>query len=96
MATKKGARKTTKKTTGKGGKRLLSDPPITIKGGSMEIEIDKVIFPQDPANVKKHSNASKKLATLEITDLKSPATTLLQVDLDELVQGKCLIIIRYR
>jgi len=96
-ATGKSAGKTTGKTASK-VKMLAADPPITIKGGSIEIELDKDLFPPISTNPKekKHSNATKKLDTLEITDLKSPANTLMQVNLDKLVQGKCLIVIRYK
>jgi hypothetical protein len=101
-ATRKSARKTTKKGGRKVGKgpqiNLLTEPPITIKGGSVEIELDKDIFPPDTPDPKekKHRNNSKKLATLQITDLKTPPTTLMELDLDELVGGKCIIIVRYR
>jgi hypothetical protein len=108
MATKKATKKSAKKGTKKGAKKGASltkksapteptaEPPITIKGGSVEIELDKSIFPEDGSNPKKHRNASRKLASLQITDLKNPATTLLEVDLDKLVKGKCMIIVRYK
>ena len=74
---------------------LGAEPPIVVTSGSVEIEIDKSIFPQDQGSPNKHKNASRKLTSMEIQDLASPPTTLMVIDLKSLANGKCKILIKY-
>lgn len=76
-------------------KGLGAEPPIVVTSGSVDIEMDKSIFPQDPGNPNKHKNANRKLTSIEIQDLASPPKTLMTVDLKSLSGGKCKILIKY-
>jgi hypothetical protein len=74
---------------------LSAEPPIVVTSGSVDIEMDKSIFPQDPSNPNKHKNANRKLTSMEIQDLSSPPITLMVIDLKSLAKGKCKILIKY-
>jgi hypothetical protein len=49
------------------------DPPIVISGGSITIEFDSDIF--TPSGRGKHSNANKKISSVEITVGNDPTQT---------------------
>jgi hypothetical protein len=40
---------------------------IIIKGSSVEVEFDGVVYAKDPANPRKHKNANKKITRVVIT-----------------------------
>lgn len=42
-----------------------TDPPIVISGGSVTIDFDETIF--TPSGKNKHSNANKKIRSVEVT-----------------------------
>ena len=95
---KKKPRKSPKPKTPKPHKSpttLGAEPPIVVTSGSVEIEIDKSIFPTDSGNPNKHKNSNRKLTSIEIQDLSSPPKTLMTVDLKSLSGGKCKILIKY-
>jgi hypothetical protein len=74
---------------------LFAEPPIVVTSGSVMIEVDKSIFPQEPGNPNQHKNANRKLSSIEIQSLASPPVTLMTVDLKSLAGGKCKILIKY-
>ena len=49
------------------------DPPIVITGGSVTIEYDPTIF--TPNGKGKHSNANKKISSVEVTVGDGPPQT---------------------
>lgn len=69
--------------------------PIIITGGSIEIDLNNIIFPPDPVNPNRHKNAGKKLKTLTIWDKASPPSTIVSVDLSAIDGGKCMIVVEY-
>jgi hypothetical protein len=74
---------------------FYAEPPIVVTSGSIDIDIDKSIFPAEPGNPNKHKNANRNLTSMEIQDLSSPPTTLMVIDLKSLAKGKCKILIKY-
>jgi hypothetical protein len=61
--------------------------PITIKGGSVEIDFDDNVFP--PSSGKKHYNSAKKITSVAITDDNTNQVTTCVVPSN----GKCTITI---
>lgn len=44
---------------------MTGEPPIVVTGGSVTIDFDEQTFPKQNG---KHSNASKKIKSVEVTD----------------------------
>jgi hypothetical protein len=74
---------------------IAAEPPIVVTSGSLEIEMDRSIFPPDPGNPNKYKNASRRLTSIEIQDLASAPNTLMTLDLKGLAGGKVKILIKY-
>jgi hypothetical protein len=63
------------------------DPPIVVTGGSVSIEYDSTIF--TPNGKNKHSNANKKIRSVEVT-VDGGATQTINVP-----NGKVTVTINY-
>ena len=61
--------------------------PITIKGGSVEIDFDDIVFP--PGDGKRHYNGGKKVTSVEFRDDNTTQVTTIQAP----ANGKCTITI---
>jgi hypothetical protein len=44
---------------------------IIIKGGSIEIEFDDDVYPNNPSNPKKHQNPNRKISRIVVVDENS-------------------------
>lgn len=72
-----------------------ANEPIIITGGSIEIDLNKTIFPQVGSNQHKHKNAGKKLRRLVIAKKTSPNNPFMTVDLQDIDAGQCIITVEY-
>ena len=41
---------------------------IIIKGGSIELEFDHEVYPNNPSNPKKHQNPNRKISRIVVVD----------------------------
>lgn len=41
---------------------------IIIKGGSIELEFDDVVYPRNPSNPRKHQNPNRKISRIVVVD----------------------------
>lgn len=72
-----------------------ANEPIIITGGSIEVHLNKSIFPPDSANPHKNKNIGKTLRRLTIAKKTSPANPVMIVDLRAVDDGKCIITVEY-
>ena len=72
-----------------------ANEPIIITGGSIEIDLNKTIFPQVGTNQHKHKNDRKKLRRLVIAKKSSPNNPFMTVDLQDIDAGQCIITVEY-
>jgi len=63
------------------------DPPIVVSGGSVTIDFDSTIFTPDGKN--KHSNANKKIRSVEISLNGGPPQVI------DVPNGKVVVTINY-
>jgi hypothetical protein len=65
----------------------MADPgnggEIIIKGGSVEVEYDGRTYTEDPADPRKHSNASKKITQVVIIDQTNPEAPVVVFDSED-------------
>jgi hypothetical protein len=72
-----------------------ANEPIIITGGSIEIHLNKTIFPPDTANPHKNKNAGKTLRRLTVAKKTSPNSPCMIVDLQSVDSGQCIITVEY-